>query len=96
MLILRLLLLTISFVEGQGLLDAQFLQLRQLQDESNPGFVGEVISLFFDDSEKLLNELTSAMYLLSLTFNILYKQAPSWMPTRSKMSTSSIVDGHML
>ncbi|KAK4795776.1 hypothetical protein SAY86_028102 [Trapa natans] len=45
----------------EGLLDAQFLQLQQLQDESNPGFVGEVVSLFFDDSEKLLNELTSAM-----------------------------------
>ncbi|KAG8480966.1 hypothetical protein CXB51_025681 [Gossypium anomalum] len=45
----------------EGFLDAQFLQLQQLQDESNPDFVVEVVSLFFDDSEKLLNDLTMAL-----------------------------------
>ncbi|KAE8658755.1 Histidine-containing phosphotransfer protein 1 [Hibiscus syriacus] len=45
----------------EGLLDSQFLQLQQLQDESNPDFVVEVVSLVFDDSEKLLNELTIAL-----------------------------------
>ncbi|KAK8507179.1 hypothetical protein V6N13_069972 [Hibiscus sabdariffa] len=45
----------------EGFLDGQFLQLQQLQDESNPDFVVEVVSLFFDDSEKLLNELTIAL-----------------------------------
>ncbi|KAB1202306.1 Histidine-containing phosphotransfer protein 1 [Morella rubra] len=38
-------------------LDEQFNQLQQLQDESNPDFVVEVVSLFFEDSERLLNEL---------------------------------------
>ncbi|KAF8038176.1 hypothetical protein BT93_B0897 [Corymbia citriodora subsp. variegata] len=47
------------FVEG--FLDGQFLQLQQLQDDSNPDFVVEVVSLFFQDSEKLLNDLTSAL-----------------------------------
>ncbi|MBA0629071.1 hypothetical protein Godav_023684 [Gossypium davidsonii] len=38
-----------------------FMELQQLQDESNPDFVVEVVSLFFDDSEKLLNDLTMAL-----------------------------------
>ncbi|XVF62708.1 hypothetical protein PTKIN_Ptkin09bG0029700 [Pterospermum kingtungense] len=45
----------------EGFLDGQFLQLQQLQDESNPDFVAEVVSLFFEDSEKLLNDLTMAL-----------------------------------
>ncbi|XWS13981.1 hypothetical protein CRYUN_Cryun36dG0084900 [Craigia yunnanensis] len=45
----------------EGFLDGQFSQLQQLQDESNPDFVVEVVSLFFDDSEKLLNDLTMAI-----------------------------------
>jgi len=43
---------------AEGLLDDQFTQLQQLQDESNPEFVGEVIGLFFEDSDKLLEDLT--------------------------------------
>jgi histidine-containing phosphotransfer peotein len=43
------------------LLDAQFSQLQQLQDENNPDFVVEVVSLFFEDSEKLLNDVTRAL-----------------------------------
>ncbi|EXC05705.1 Histidine-containing phosphotransfer protein 1 [Morus notabilis] len=52
----------------EGFLDGQFLQLQQLQDESNPDFVVEVVSLFFEDSEKLLNDLTSALGQQSVDF----------------------------
>ncbi|KAL0457341.1 UNVERIFIED_CONTAM: Histidine-containing phosphotransfer protein 1 [Sesamum latifolium] len=45
----------------EGFLDEQFIQLQQLQDESNPGFVVEVVSLFFEDSERLLNDLSKAL-----------------------------------
>ncbi|CAO2832040.1 unnamed protein product [Amaranthus hypochondriacus] len=44
----------------EGFLDNQFTQLQQLQDESNPGFVMEVITLFFEDTERLLRDLSSA------------------------------------
>ncbi|KAJ8503891.1 hypothetical protein OPV22_004777 [Ensete ventricosum] len=42
----------------EGFLDGQYAQLRQLQDESNPEFVTEVIALFFQESEKLQDELS--------------------------------------
>lgn len=45
----------------KGFLNEQFNQLQQLQDESNPDFVVEVVSLFFEDSERLLNELAKAL-----------------------------------
>ncbi|XP_061359663.1 histidine-containing phosphotransfer protein 1-like [Gastrolobium bilobum] len=45
----------------EGFLDGQFLQLQQLQDENNPEFVFEVASLFFEDSERLLKDLTFAL-----------------------------------
>lgn len=45
----------------KGVLDEQFDQLQGLQDESNPNFVVEVVSLFFQDSERLLNDLTKTL-----------------------------------
>ncbi|KAJ6947483.1 histidine-containing phosphotransfer protein 6-like [Populus alba x Populus x berolinensis] len=43
----------------QGVLDEQFLQLQQLQDESSPNFVSEVVNIYFHESEKLLRNLRS-------------------------------------
>ncbi|KAK4482238.1 hypothetical protein RD792_009385 [Penstemon davidsonii] len=45
----------------EGFLDEQFIQLQKLQDESNPDFVVEVVSIFFEDSEKLINDLATAI-----------------------------------
>ncbi|XLT36000.1 hypothetical protein HN873_067292 [Arachis hypogaea] len=36
----------------------EFNQLQQLQDECNPEFIVEVVTLFFEDAERLLNELS--------------------------------------
>ncbi|KAF3604679.1 hypothetical protein F2Q69_00037606 [Brassica cretica] len=44
-----------------GVLDSQFLQLQQLQDESNPDFVSQVVTLFFQDSDRILNDLSLSL-----------------------------------
>ena len=46
--------------ELQGFLDEKF---TQLQDENDPEFVTEVISLFFQDSEKQLGNLANELYV---------------------------------
>jgi len=48
----------------QGILDEQFSQLQMLQDESTPDFVEEVVTLYFEDSDKLLENLTESLYVL--------------------------------
>jgi histidine-containing phosphotransfer protein len=46
---------------GQGLLDEQFTQLLQLQDEGSPGFVSEVVNLFFEDTESKIVKIGQAL-----------------------------------
>nr|AEY84978.1 histidine-containing phosphotransfer protein [Wolffia australiana] len=46
---------------AEGLLDGQFNQLQMLQDETNPGFVAEVITLFCEDAERLIKELSTLL-----------------------------------
>ncbi|XWS64604.1 hypothetical protein CRYUN_Cryun05aG0017400 [Craigia yunnanensis] len=69
----------------EGFLDEQFTQLQELQDENNPDFVVEVVSLFFEDSERLLNELTKALEHQSIDFKRVDAHVHQW-----KGSSSSI------
>ncbi|KAL8170446.1 hypothetical protein V2J09_022250 [Rumex salicifolius] len=52
----------------QAYLDEQFVQLEELQDETNPSFVEEVVTLFYKDSARLLNNMEQAMITCSLDF----------------------------
>jgi histidine-containing phosphotransfer peotein len=45
----------------QGYLDEQFNQLEELQDETSPNFVEEVVVLFFKDSSRLLISMEQAL-----------------------------------
>ncbi|XP_042050486.1 histidine-containing phosphotransfer protein 1-like [Salvia splendens] len=52
----------------EGLLDAQFVELQMLRDESNPDFVMEVVTLFFEDSQRILNQLSNTLNDQSVDF----------------------------
>lgn len=51
----------------QSILDDQFTELLKLQDESNPDFAVEVVSLFFQDAEKLINNTASVLLVFFFT-----------------------------
>ncbi|EYU43865.1 hypothetical protein MIMGU_mgv1a015532mg [Erythranthe guttata] len=69
----------------EGFLDGQFGQLQMLQDESNPDFVVEVVSLFFEDSQRILNDLSITLNQQ----NVDYKKIDANVP-QLKGSSSSI------
>ncbi|XP_074276020.1 histidine-containing phosphotransfer protein 4-like [Silene latifolia] len=52
----------------QGFLDDQFVQLEELQDDTNPNFVEEVVTLFYRDSGRLLANIEQAMNRCPLDF----------------------------
>ncbi|XP_021843395.1 histidine-containing phosphotransfer protein 1-like [Spinacia oleracea] len=66
-------------------LDDQFNQLQKLADESSPDFVIEVVTLFFQDSEKLLENLSKALEQPVVDFNQVANHAHQF-----KGSSSSI------
>ena len=48
--------------ELQGYLDDQFIQLEELQDDANPNFVEEVVTLFYRESARLIQNLEQALW----------------------------------
>ncbi|XAR67677.1 hypothetical protein NMG60_11002540 [Bertholletia excelsa] len=55
----------------QGFLDEQFVQLEELQDDANPNFVEEIVTLFYRDSTRLIQNLEQALEKSPLDFNML-------------------------
>ncbi|XP_059638554.1 histidine-containing phosphotransfer protein 4 [Cornus florida] len=55
----------------QGFLDEQFVQLEELQDDTNPNFVEEVVTLFYRDSTRLILSIDQALDKNPLDFTTL-------------------------
>ncbi|KAE8674130.1 Histidine-containing phosphotransfer protein 4 [Hibiscus syriacus] len=53
----------------QGYLDDQFVQLEELQDEANPNFVEEVVTLYYRDSSRLILSIEQALERKPFDFN---------------------------
>ncbi|KAF1892469.1 hypothetical protein Lal_00010935 [Lupinus albus] len=56
---------------GDYRIDTHSIHLQQLQDESSPDFVVEVLTLFFEDADRLLNEMTIASSHEGIAFKTL-------------------------
>ncbi|XP_034684377.1 pseudo histidine-containing phosphotransfer protein 5-like isoform X2 [Vitis riparia] len=52
----------------QGYLDEQFVQLEDLQDDANPNFVEEIVTLFYTDSARLIHNIEQALESRPLDF----------------------------
>lgn len=54
---------TNHWVMAQGYLDEQFVQLEELQDDVNPNFVEEIVTLFYRDSTRLILNIEQALWV---------------------------------
>ena len=59
----------IAQFEQEGVLDSQFGQLLQLQDDTNPDFVAEVVQLYFEDSSTKIAQMGQMLSTLNPDFN---------------------------
>ncbi|XP_068312415.1 histidine-containing phosphotransfer protein 4-like [Pyrus communis] len=46
----------------------QFIQLEELQDDANPNFVEEIVTLFYKDSARLFQKIEQALYSRPIDF----------------------------
>ncbi|GLT49015.1 hypothetical protein SLA2020_226010 [Shorea laevis] len=53
----------------QEYLDEQFIQLEELQDDANPNFVEEVVTLYYRDSARLILSIEQALEKKPLDFS---------------------------
>ena len=56
----------------QGFLDEQFIQLEELQDDANPNFVEEVVTLYYRDSSRLILNIDQALYVFLFLVLFIY------------------------
>ncbi|XWS70300.1 hypothetical protein CRYUN_Cryun03dG0036100 [Craigia yunnanensis] len=53
----------------QGYLEEQFIQLEELQDDANPYFVQEIVTLFYNDSARFIQNIEQALSSKPIDFS---------------------------
>ncbi|XP_074268830.1 histidine-containing phosphotransfer protein 1-like [Silene latifolia] len=74
----------------EGYLDDQFTQLQKLEDESSPNFVKEIVTLFFQDSDKLIENLAKALQHHVVDFNQVSNHAHQLKGSSSSVGANKI------
>ncbi|KAF3446725.1 hypothetical protein FNV43_RR11905 [Rhamnella rubrinervis] len=57
-----------SLIEQEFLDEQQFVQLEDLQDDANPNFVEEIVTLFYTDSTRLFHNIEEALTTRPIDF----------------------------
>ncbi|KAK9946616.1 hypothetical protein M0R45_012070 [Rubus argutus] len=57
-----------SLIEQNYLDQQQFVQLEDLEDDSNPNFVEEIVTLFYKDSSRLFQKIDQALHSIPMDF----------------------------
>ncbi|XP_022153641.1 histidine-containing phosphotransfer protein 4-like isoform X2 [Momordica charantia] len=74
----------------KGFLDEQFLQLEELQDDANPNFVEEVVTLCYRDSSRLTLKLEHALQKTPLDFKQLDSSMQQFMGSSSSIGAKRV------
>ncbi|CAI9757633.1 unnamed protein product [Fraxinus pennsylvanica] len=74
----------------QGYLDEQFIQLEELQDAENPNFVEEVVTMYYRDSARLIQNIEQALEKNPLDFAKLDNNMHQFMGSSSSIGAKKL------
>ncbi|KAL2925497.1 Histidine-containing phosphotransfer protein 4 [Bienertia sinuspersici] len=75
----------------EGHLDEQFLQLEELQDDANPDFVEEIVTSYYTDSVRLIQNIDRALDQYPLDFEKLDNYMHQFKGSSSSIGAKKVV-----
>ncbi|EOY29792.1 PREDICTED: histidine-containing phosphotransfer protein 4 [Theobroma cacao] len=76
----------------QGFLDEQFIQLEELQDDASPNFVQEIVTLFYTDSARLIQNIEQALNNGPIDFSKLDDYMHQFKGSSSSIGAKKVTD----
>ncbi|KAG5632507.1 hypothetical protein H5410_004224, partial [Solanum commersonii] len=75
----------------QGYVDEQFIELEELQDDATPTFVEEVVTLFYNDSARLIHHIDQSLEEQLLDFAKLDNYMHQFKGSSSRLEINKMV-----